>query len=89
MFIPIPIILFIAIIYLNATTKTNSSVVKIIKTGTDNFSKLPKEKQMIQIAKIMLVITMTITLSFASVHTFNSMYKTFDTSVSNVIKTQR
>ena len=89
MFIPIPIILFVAIIYLNATTKTNSSVVKVINTGIDNFSKLPREKQMIQIAKIMLVITMTITLSFASVHIFNSMCKTFSTSVSNIIKTQR
>lgn len=65
MFIPIPIILFVAIIYLSSTTKTNSSVVKVIKTGTDNFSKLPKEKQIIQIAKIIFVITVTITLSFA------------------------
>ena len=89
MFIPIPIILFVAIIYLSSTTKTNSSVVKVIKTGTDNFSKLPKEKQMIQIAKIIFVITVTITLSFASVHIFNSMYKQVNTDISNIVRTKR
>lgn len=89
MFIPIPIILFVAIIYLSSTTKTNSSVVKVIKTGTDNFSKLPKEKQIIQIAKIIFVITMTIILSFASVHIFNSMYKQVNINISNIVRTRR
>jgi len=89
MFIPIPIILFIAIIYLGSTTKTNSSVVKVIKTVTDNFSKLPREKQMIQIAKIMFVITMTITLSFEFIHIFNSMYKQVNTDISNIVRTKR
>ena len=89
MFIPIPIILFVAIIYLSSITKTNSSVVKVIKTGTDNFSKLPKEKQMIQIAKIIFVITLTITLSFAFIHIFNSMYKQVNTDISNIVRTKR
>lgn len=88
MFIPIPIILIIAIIYLNATTKTNSSIVKTISTGIDSFSKLPRKTQMIQITKIMLAIIITAILLFVSVHTFNSMYKSFDTSISNIVRTK-
>lgn len=88
MFIPIPIILFVTIIYLSVTTKTESSVIKTISTGIDNFSKLPRKTQMIQITKIMLAIIITTILLFASVHTFNSMCKTFDTSISNIVKTQ-
>lgn len=88
MFIPIPIILFVTIIYLSVTNKNESLVVKTINTGINNFSKLPRKTQMIQITKVMFAIIITTTFLFASVHAFNSMCKTFNKSISNIVRTQ-
>lgn len=88
MFIPIPIILIVAIIYFSMTTKNESSGVKAISTGIDKFSKLPRKTQIIQITKVMFAIIITTAFLFASIHAFNSMYKTFDKSISNIVRTQ-
>lgn len=88
MFIPIPIILFVTIIYLSVTNKNESLVVKTISTGINNFSKLPRKTQMIQITKVMFAIIITTAFLFASIHAFNSMCKTFDKSISNIVRTQ-
>lgn len=58
MFIPIPIILFVTIIYLSVTNKNESLVVKTISTSINNFSKLPRKTQMIQITKVIFVTVM-------------------------------
>lgn len=88
MFIPIPIILFVTIIYLSVTNKNESLVVKTISTGINNFSKLPRKTQMIQITKVMFAIIITTAFLFASIHAFNSICKTFDKSISNIVRTQ-
>lgn len=88
MFIPIPIILFVTIIYLSVTNKNESLVVKTISTGINNFSKLPRKTQMIQITKVMFAIIITTTFLFVSIHAFNSMCKTFNKSISNIVRTQ-
>lgn len=88
MFIPIPIILFVTIIYLSVTNKNESLVVKTISTSINNFSKLPRKTQMIQITKVMFAIIITTAFLFASIHAFNSMCKTFDKSISNIVRTQ-
>lgn len=88
MFIPIPIILFITIIYLSANTKNESLIVRAISTSINDFSKLPRKTQMMQITKVMFAIIITTTFLFASVHTFNSMCKTFDKSISNIVRIQ-
>lgn len=88
MFIPIPIILFVTIIYISVTNKNESLVVKTISTGINNFSKLPRKTQMIQITKVMFAIIITTAFLFASIHAFNSMCKTFDKSISNIVRTQ-
>jgi len=88
MFIPIPIILFVTIIYLSVTNKNELLIVKAISTGIDNFSKLPRKTQMMQITKIMFAIIIATAFLFASIHAFNSMCKTFDKSISNIVRTQ-
>lgn len=87
MFIPIPIILFITIIYLSANTK-NESLIRAISTSINDFSKLPRKTQMMQITKVIFAIIITTTFLFASVHAFNSICKTFNKSISNIVRTQ-
>lgn len=89
MFIPIPIILFITIIYLTATTKTNSSLAKAISTRLDYFYKQPRQKQLISIAKIMFALIISIVLIFATYRAYNRIYKSMNTAITNSIRTHK